>query len=115
LLPSDPQYDTMNQFFQRVANYVANEVIIKGLANSRTFQRFAVRTNKQYEDFTKQGADQLNETLEELAKQQAGAVHQNAAKPAASQVVGPPQPPLRGIPGFFVAFGKEIRKDVTGT
>ena len=74
----------MNQFFQRVANYVANEVIIKGLANSRTFQRFAVRTNKQYEDLTKQGAEQLNQTLEELAKQQAGGV-QNAA----AGVVGP--------------------------
>ena len=107
----------MNQFFQRVANYVANEVIIKGLANSRTFQRFAVRTNKQYEDLTKQGANQLNETLEELAKQQAGAAVENAVRPGASTagVVGPPQPPLRGIPGFFVAFGKEIRKDITGS
>lgn len=107
----------MNQFFQRVANYVANEVIIKGLANSRTFQRFAVRTNKQYEDLTKQGAEQLNQTLEELAKQQAGAVQNAAAgaKPgAASSVVGPPQPPLRGVPGFFVAYAKEVRKDIAG-
>mmetsp|Transcript_120064 Transcript_120064/g.346845 ORF Transcript_120064/g.346845 Transcript_120064/m.346845 type:complete len:110 (-) Transcript_120064:126-455(-) len=106
-----------NQFFQRVANYVANEIIIKGLANSRTFQRLAVRTNKQYEDFTKQGADQLNQTLEELAKKQAGEVrHASTAASAAvsSTITGPPKPPLRGIPGFFVAFFKEIRRDVTG-
>ena len=58
----------MNQFVQRVVNYVANEVIIKGLANSRTFQSFAVRTNKQYEDFAKQGTEQLNKALEEMAQ-----------------------------------------------
>jgi len=102
----------MNQFFQRVANYVANEIIIKGLANSRTFQRFAVRTSKKYEDFTKQGADQLNETLEGLAKQQTGGTRDASTSAAAGG--GPPQPPLRGIPGFFAAFFKEIRKDIVG-
>ena len=106
----------MNQFFQRVANYVANEIVIKGLANSRTFQRFAVRTNKQYEEFTKQSAEQLNKTLEDLAKQQAetfnAAAAANGSKVATG--AGPPQPPLRGIPGFFLAFFKEVRKDLTG-
>ena len=104
-----------NQFFQRVANYVANEIIVKGLANSRTFQRFAVRTSKQYEDITKQGSEQLNQTLEELAKQQAGATAKAASTVEASAVVGQPTPPLRGVPGFFMAFFKEIRKDVTGS
>ena len=106
----------MNQFFQRVANYVANEIVIKGLANSRTFQRFAVRTNKQYEEFTKQGAEQLNKTLEDLAKQQAETLNTAAAATAGkvSTAAGPPQPPLRGIPGFFRAFFKEVRKDLTG-
>lgn len=96
-----------NQFFQRVANYVANEIVVKGLANSKTFQRFAVRTNKQYEEVTKQSADQLSKTLENITQQQAG----NAAS---SSLKGPPQPPKRGIPGFFVAFFKEARKDITG-
>ncbi len=108
-----------NQFFQRVANYVANEIIVKGLANSRTFQKFAVRTSKQYDDLIKQSADQLNKTLEELAKQQAAAGTKNGAAASASAtssvgVVGPPMPPLRGVPGFFLAFFKEIRKDFTG-
>jgi hypothetical protein len=103
----------MNAFFQRVANYVANEVIIKGLANSRTFQKFAVRTNKQYEDATKQGTEQLSKTLEEMAKEQAG---KTPVGQSSTTVVGqgPPQPPLRGVPGFFVAFFKEIRKDIAG-
>lgn len=99
----------MNQFFQRVANYVANEVIVKGLANSRTFQKFAVRTNKQYNETVKEGAEQLNKTLEEVAKQQTG-------MPSAANVSGiPPKPPLRGVPGFFVAFGKELKKDISGS
>jgi inosine/xanthosine triphosphate pyrophosphatase family protein len=104
----------MNAFVTRIANYVANEVIIKGLANSRTFQRFAVRTNKQYEDFSKQGTEQLSKTIEELAKQQQQAAAAQAAggKPVASSMSAPPSPPLRGIPGFFSAFFKEVRKDV---
>ena len=102
----------MNQFVQRVVNYVANEVIIKGLANSRTFQRFAVRTNKQYEDFAKQGSEQLNKTLEEMAQEQAGTAARGSST---TSKLEPPKPPLRGIPGFFAAFFKEVRRDVTGS
>jgi transposase len=100
-----------SQFFQRVANYVANEFIVKGLANSKTFQRFAVRTNKQYEEATKQGVDHFSKTFEDIAQQQAG---KQAGSVASSSIKGPPKPPLRGIPGFFSAFFKEARKDITG-
>jgi hypothetical protein len=103
-----------NQFIQRVANYVANEIVVKGLANSRTFQRFAVQTNKQYEDLTKQSAEQLSKKLEELAKKQAAEGVQSGTTPPPVSVVKPPIPPLRGVPGFFLAFFKEIRRDVTG-
>ena len=102
----------MNQFVQRVANYVANEIIIKGLANSKTFQKFAVRTNKQYNDTVKQGAETINKTMDDMATQQAGMSASQAAGTATAS--GPPKPPLRGIPGFFVAFGKEVKKDITG-
>ncbi|KAG7369813.1 hypothetical protein IV203_027559 [Nitzschia inconspicua] len=106
----------MNQFVQRIANYVANEIVIKGLANSKTFQRFAVRTNKQYEELHKHGTEKLTETLEELAKKQTGVgTSQNGTSAAASELLQPPQRPLRGIPGFFLAFFKEVRKDITGT
>jgi hypothetical protein len=106
----------MNQFVQRIANYVANEIIIKGLANSKTFQKFAVRTNKQYEDFHKQGTEKLTETLEELAKQQSSSktASQSASAEAAANALQPPPRPLQGIPGFFLAFFKEVRKDITG-
>ena len=106
----------MNQFVQRIANYVANEILIKGLANSKTFQKFAVRTSKQYEEIHKTGTEKLTQTFEELAKQQAAETAANAAKAGATtkSVLQPPQRPLRGIPGFFLAFFKEVRKDVTG-
>jgi hypothetical protein len=119
----------MNQFIRRVADYVANEILIKGLANSRTFQKFAVRTNKQYEELQKKGTEQITQTLEELAKQNiTGTKSASAAETlgsatskggdaaaSSSSRLNPPQPPLRGIPGFFVAFAKEVRKDITGT
>ena len=104
----------MNQFVQRVANYVANEIIIKGLAHSKTFQKFAVRTNKQYEDITKQSADQLAKSMEDLAAQQAGSKAAAASAAGSKALLEPPKPPLRGIPGFFVAFFKEVKKDVAG-
>jgi hypothetical protein len=37
----------MNQFIQRIVHYVTNELVVKGLANSKTFQRFAIRTDAQ--------------------------------------------------------------------
>ena len=33
-------------FFSRVMNYVFNELLVDALANSKTFQRFAARTDK---------------------------------------------------------------------
>jgi hypothetical protein len=108
-------------FIARVVNYVANEIIVKGLSNSRTFQKFAVRTNKQYEELNKSGTDRISKTFEDIVKQQAaaegsGAAATDAATNAAknNNLLQPPQRPLRGIPGFFVAFGKEVRKDIAG-
>ena len=99
----------MNQFIQRVANYVANEVIIKGLANSKTFQKFAVRTDQQLKDVQKMGSEQINKTVEELSKSASSAA---AADAAGGGGGGPPRPPLRGFPGFVSCFFKEIRKDM---
>ena len=109
-------------FITRVVNYVANEIIVKGLSNSRTFQKFAVRTNKQYEELNKHGTDKISKTFEDIVKQQAAAEGGTAAtvadaaatNAAKNNLLQPPQRPLRGIPGFFVAFGKEVRKDIAG-
>ena len=103
------------QFISRVVNYVANEVIVKGLANSRTFQKFAVRTNQQYQELNKHGTDKITKTFEELSKTQGGPASASASGTAAAG--GPlqaPQRPLRGIPGFVLAFAKEVRKDLGG-
>ena len=108
-------------FITRVVNYVANEIIVKGLSNSRTFQKFAVRTNKQYEELNKHGTDKISKTFEDIVKQQAAAeggggttAAATATNAAKNNLLQPPQRPLRGIPGFFVAFGKEVRKDIAG-
>lgn len=94
----------MNQFIQRVANYVANEIIIKGLANSKTFQRFAVRADARLRDLHKKGTETFTSAFEEINAQQA------KAESVAAQ--GPPKPPPRGFPGFVRAFVKEIQKDL---
>jgi len=96
------------QFIQRVVNYLANEVIIKGLANSKTFQKFAVRTDASIREVHKTGTETLNKTLEETL---AAAATQQAKAGAAA---GPPPKPLTGFPGFVAAFFKEIRKDLVG-
>ncbi|KAI3854081.1 hypothetical protein MKW92_036432 [Papaver armeniacum] len=37
-------------FMHRVLTYLINELVVNSLANSRGFQRWAVRTNKRIED-----------------------------------------------------------------
>ena len=76
----------MSQFIQRLANYIANEVLIKGLANSKTFQRFAVRTDASIKDAHKAGTETLNSALDSLQQQQS-----RSASTAANK--GRPQPP----------------------
>jgi len=93
----------MNQFVQRLANWLANEVIVKGLAESRTFQRMALRTHNTVEEAKAKGTQQMESTMEELAK--------ITSETSGMSNSGPPQPPLRGVPGFFVAFAKSIRND----
>ena len=92
----------MNQFIQRVANYVANEVIIKGLAHNKTFQRFALRTDQQLNKVNKMTNEKITKTVEDLAKGVEGAT----AGTSTAGGVGPPKPPLRGFPGFVSCFFK---------
>ena len=99
-----------SQFVNRIANYVANEVLIKGLANSRTFQRFAVRTDKSFKELHKASTETINSTLEDLSKKAADAAVSGGGQAAGGG--GPPKPPLTGFPGFASAFYKEVRKDL---
>ncbi len=105
----------MNQFVQRVVNYVANELFVKGLANSKTFQKFAVHTDRHIQKFKKDGVEQLNNHVDELHKEITKAAYSTSTKAAAGGkggVMQPPQKPLEGIPGFFSALGKVIRRDL---
>lgn len=55
----------------RVAQWLANEVIVKGLANSRVFQQFAVRSHGAFRQYAERGTSALRdaqnrERLEQL-------------------------------------------------
>lgn len=96
------------QFIQRLINYLANEVFIKGLAQSKTFQRFAVRTDATLRDVHKVSTETMHQTLASYMEQQQAAG--GGAMPR-----GPPPKPLTGFPGFVSSFFKEIRKDFAGS
>jgi hypothetical protein len=101
------------------------EVLIKGLANSKTFQRFALRTDHHVQQYKQKGQQHVNEALDDLHKtatesmykaqaeaRASGYAGSGAGGSKASAAAGPPTPPLRGFGGFISAFGKEIKKDL---
>ncbi|KAL7133975.1 hypothetical protein ABFS83_12G175100 [Erythranthe nasuta] len=53
-------------FIHRVLSYVANELIVNGLANSQGFQRFAVRTSKKIEQFSDIAAQKKKELADQM-------------------------------------------------
>mmetsp|Transcript_796 Transcript_796/g.963 ORF Transcript_796/g.963 Transcript_796/m.963 type:complete len:105 (-) Transcript_796:251-565(-) len=99
------------QFIQRLLTQLINNVLVKGLAESKTFQRFAVRTQSHVEEARKFGNEFVDQTAKSASASAASATATTASKTINKKSV-PPQPPLRGIPGFFMALGKEIRKDL---
>ncbi|KAK9814209.1 hypothetical protein WJX72_002309 [[Myrmecia] bisecta] len=58
-------------FFQRVLNHLFHEVLVNGLANNPTFQRFAIRSNKAISEVLERGAQKqsvLGEKAQEFHK-----------------------------------------------
>jgi hypothetical protein len=56
------------QFFFRIAKYIADELIVKGLAESKSFQRFALRTAENLEKVQKDGpahAEKVTATIQQ--------------------------------------------------
>ncbi|KAH6798360.1 UvrABC system C protein [Perilla frutescens var. hirtella] len=53
-------------FIHRVMSYVANELIVSGLANSPRFQRFAVRTSKKIDSLAEIAAKKKKELAEQM-------------------------------------------------
>ncbi|KAH9608901.1 hypothetical protein KSS87_022285 [Heliosperma pusillum] len=52
---------------QKVMSYVVNELLVNSLANSRSFQKFAVRTSKKIEDLSKTVGEK-KEVLKDFSK-----------------------------------------------
>ncbi|XP_024964084.1 uncharacterized protein LOC112504377 [Cynara cardunculus var. scolymus] len=53
-------------FVHRVVSYLVNEVLVESLANSRTFQRFAVKTSKSVEEISSMAAKKRQEIAEQV-------------------------------------------------
>lgn len=88
------------------------------MANSKTFQKFAVRTDAHLSEMKKGGTESLNSKLDDLHKAATEAAYSTAeaAKSNSSKTSyhtsGPPTPPTGGFAGFVSAFGKEVKKDL---
>ena len=61
-----------NPFVQRVANWLANEVVVKTLSNNKSFQRFALRTDHKVQEIKKAVVEKVG------VKDAAGAVNSAA-------------------------------------
>ncbi|XP_030450859.1 uncharacterized protein LOC115672987 [Syzygium oleosum] len=53
-------------FMHRVISYIANEIVVNGLANSPAFQRFAVRTSKRLEEVSNMAAQKRREIADKV-------------------------------------------------
>ncbi|CAA0827487.1 Unknown protein [Striga hermonthica] len=53
-------------FIHRVIYYLANELIVNGLANSPRFQRFAVRTSKKMDELSDIAAQKKKDLAEQV-------------------------------------------------
>ncbi len=79
-----------------------------------------MHTDRHIQKYKKEGAEQLNNHIDELHKQATRAAYSTSASNSASAAGGgsaggtlkPPVKPMEGIPGFFSALGKVIRRDL---
>lgn len=93
----------MAQFFMKMIDWVANEIVVKHLANSRTFQRFALKTDETIQHHTTKATKMGEEVLKKASEH-----GEKIVKGAAEQ----PPPDISGFTRFFNAFADEIKKDV---
>ena len=102
---------------QITINYtiIKQEIFIKGLAESKTFQRVAVHTDRHIQKYKKEGLETVNSHIDELHKQATKAAYSTSSSSSTSASGGglkPPIKPQEGIAGFFSAMGKVIRRDL---
>lgn len=53
-------------FLGRIISYVVNELVVEGLANNPSFQRFAVRTSKAIEEVSTKASRAKDQFVEQL-------------------------------------------------
>lgn len=53
-------------FMHRVLSYIVNELVVDRLANSRSFQRFAVKSSKAFEEISQRALQQREKFFEQL-------------------------------------------------
>ncbi len=97
----------------------SQELLVKGLAESKTFQRIAVHTDRHIQKYKKESLEQVNTHIDELHKKATQAAYSTSTKNFSSssssstgRKLEPPLRPVEGIPGFFSALGKVIRRDL---
>ena len=55
----------MSQFFGKIMTWIANEVVVKTLANNKTLQRFALRTDT----FARENLSKAKDTIKKTVKE----------------------------------------------
>jgi len=84
-----------NPFVQRVANWLAQEVVVKGLAENKAFQRFALRTDSKLKEFTEKvdmpDLGKVTAAAENLAKEASKAA-ESVSQMAAREMQATPKP-----------------------
>jgi len=77
-------------FLSRIASHLINEVLVNGLANSRTFQRFAIWSNNAAADAVRKGGEHLGQ-----ASEFASAFKEQMKKEIANSSAAAKSPPKR--------------------
>ena len=95
----------MAQFLFRFLDYIASDIIVKRLANSKTFQKFALRTDNMIQKQATKG-EQIIQTVSKTAEEV-------AANP---KVIKDNIPKMNvknsKIEKYMKAFADEVKKDI---
>jgi hypothetical protein len=94
---------TMAQFLFKFLDYIASDIIVKRLANSKTFQRFALHTDKMVQNQATKG-EQIMETVSKKAEEVAANPHLIKQKI--------PKMENSRINKYMRAFADEVKKDL---
>ncbi len=101
---------SFNQFIVRIANWLANDLLVKHLANSKAFQSFALRTHSH----VSRAERVIKEGMEKAEAGDLPHIGKGGVEEAVKGMKGIRPPPRGGIAGFFEAFGKEVKSDFGG-